>query len=208
MLLKITGDSYRGVLVSLGVDQTSGRMYFRCQFVGDTWRFLKDENKTHAEVSDLMKIPKEMSSWELDTATFVWRTSPTALPQNVSLYTLLEDMFKRIDRISPCVKGTVVNTTLRKKFVEFVTKGAEEIDRDGAKDKFVRLDLVMDALAMLESGVFSFDKVDVKPEAEKSVEEPPKEVVVRGVSRKTAKSARRTAKVGGTKRAAEKDKEV
>ena len=208
MLLKITGDSYRGVLVSLGVDQTSGRMYFRCQFVGDTWRFLKDENKTHAEVSDLMKIPKEMSSWELDTATFVWRTSPTALPPNVSLYTLLEDMFKRIDRISPCVKGTVINTTLRKKFVEFVTKGAEEIDRSGSKEKIVRLDLVMDALAMLESGVFSFDKVDVKPEFEKPVEDPQNDAVVSGISRKRVKSARRTAKVGGIKRTAEKDKEV
>lgn len=205
MLLKITGDSYRGVLVSLGVDQTSGRMYFRCQFVGDTWRFLKDERKTHEEVAALMKIPKEMSSWELDTATFVWRTSPTALPQNVSLYTLLEDMFKRIDRISPCVKGTVVNETLRRKFVEFVTKGAEEIDRDGTKAKFLKLDLVMDALSMLESGVFSFDKVDVMPEEPKPVEDTPKDVVVNGISRKKAKFARRTATVGGVRKTGKKE---
>ncbi len=198
MLLKITGDSYRGVLVSIGVDQTSGRMYFRCQFVGDTWRFLKDDDKSPDEVSALMMIPKEMSSWDPDTLTFVWRLSPTTLPKNVSIYTLLEDMFKRIDRISPCVKGTVINTTLRGKFVEFVTKGSTETVSGETKDRVVKLDLVMDALAMLESGVFSFDKVDEKPDAE--VAEQPKDVVVSGVSKKEARSARRTAKVGMAKR--------
>lgn len=164
MLMPIISDSYRGVKVSVGFATQSGcDIYFRMEFVGSTWNQILDNPAVDGKMlANMLYLGGATYKYAKDETsgfrTFIWFANVADLGENISLFTILGDIFNRIDVISPFPRGVCLNIGLKERFKKFLSEYAfndsKKVYTNGSD--LVQMFRVLDALDMIETGLFEY----------------------------------------------------
>lgn len=209
MLIPAISDSYRGVKISVGFAADGVRdIYCRLEFVDDKWNSLLEEMSAET-LAGLLHLGGAEYRYDVDHESsghhvFIWFAKLVEITSRLSMFSILNDIFNRIDIIAPCPRGVGLHVAIKDRFKKFLKEYAfvdeKKTYTNGAE--LVPMFRVLDALDMIESGNFSYGDAHVAQSADAEIGKSDTTLSVADKSEKQRNSKskkQKTAKIGTTK---------
>jgi len=206
MLMSTISDSYRGIQVSVGVRSNDGAIYVRLKFVGESWNALIDRSEVDAEFLSNALLLGVSSECVYDKAedgkmVFIWFAHLRNFEDGtISMFTILADVFRRIDMISPMPRGSILHPVVKAGFKEFVKSYAFKDEKEQYTNGSMLIPMfrVFDALDMIETGRFGYNGsfVNVGQKKIAPADDEKKEEPVQAKRKASKPKSKKLAKIG------------